>query len=103
LFDKTGIFFYPISQAICFKKPVESLNSCQTAVRQNRSFFHPILQGICFKKPVEGLNSCQTIVRQKRRIFPFMCTGIEETIFKNIDCGIKQSVKLLTATIKNFV
>jgi hypothetical protein len=35
----------------------------------------PILQAICFKKPVESLNTCQTIVRQKRRIFSFYNTG----------------------------
>jgi hypothetical protein len=42
---------------------------------------------------VESLNSCQTIVRQKRLIFPNYCTGIEQTIFKKIDCGSKQFVK----------
>jgi hypothetical protein len=43
-------------------------------------FRHPILQAICFKKPVESLNSCQTIVRQKRFILSYYCTGIEQTI-----------------------
>jgi hypothetical protein len=43
---------------------------------------HPIVQAICFKKPVECLNYCQTIVRQKKLIFPYYCTGIEQTIFK---------------------
>jgi hypothetical protein len=38
-------------------------------------FLNTIVQAICFKKPVEGLNSCQTIVRQKRLIFPYYCTG----------------------------
>jgi hypothetical protein len=33
-------------------------------------FFHSIVQAICFKKPVESLSSCQTIARQKRIIFP---------------------------------
>jgi hypothetical protein len=47
-------------------------------------FFHSIVQAICFKKPVEGLNSCQTIVRQKKLIFPFYCTGIEQAIFKKL-------------------
>jgi hypothetical protein len=32
LFGKTGVFLHPIAQAICFKKPVQSLNSCQTIV-----------------------------------------------------------------------
>jgi hypothetical protein len=38
-------------------------------------FLHTIVQAICLKKPVEGLNSCQTIVRQKRCISPYYCTG----------------------------
>jgi hypothetical protein len=58
---------------------------------------------ICFRRPAENLNSCQTIVRQKRRIFPFYCTGIEQTILKKIDCCSKQFVKNLTVRIKNFV
>jgi hypothetical protein len=33
-------------------------------------FFHTVVQGICFKKHVESLNSCNTIVRQKGLIFP---------------------------------
>jgi hypothetical protein len=64
-------------------------------------FLHPIEQAICFKKPVESLNSCQTIVGQKRLIFLYYCTEIEQTIFKNIDCGSKQFVKHLTVRIKN--
>jgi hypothetical protein len=32
-------------------------------------FFHPIVQAICFKKYVESLNSCQTILQQKGLIF----------------------------------
>jgi hypothetical protein len=81
-----GVFFYPVVQAICFKKHVhvESFNSCQTIVRQNRCigilvkqffvkkgvFLHRIVQVICFKNVVESLKSSQTIVRQKR------CIGI---------------------------
>jgi hypothetical protein len=79
------------------------------------------VQAICFRKPVENLNSCQTIVRQKRRIFPsyrtgnmlqkacennkkqkglfFHTSGIEQTIFKNIDCGSKQFVKHLNSEL----
>jgi hypothetical protein len=58
-----------------------------------------------FKKPVESLNSCQALVRQKRLIFPYYrhCTDIEQTIFKKIDCGSEQFVKHLTARNKNFV
>jgi hypothetical protein len=59
-------------------------------------FLHPMVQAICYKKPVERLNSCQTIVRQKKLIFPYYCTGIEQTIFKKIDCVSKQFVKHLT-------
>jgi hypothetical protein len=57
LFGKKGVFLHPIEQAICFKKPVENLNSCQTIVWQKGLFFHTIVQ----------------------------CTGIEQTIFKKID------------------
>jgi hypothetical protein len=55
------------------------------------------------QKACESLNSCQTIVRQKRLIIPYYCTGIEQTIKKKTDCGSKQFVKHLTASIKNFV
>jgi ribosomal protein S15P/S13E len=83
-----------------FRKPVESLNSCQTNVRQKSVLLHPIVQAICFRKPdVESLNLCQTIVRQKRRIFPYYCTdNLLQKAF-----GSKQFVKYLTARIKNFV
>jgi hypothetical protein len=57
LFGKTGLFFY--------------------------------IQAVCFKKLVESLNSCQKKIRQKRLIFPHYCTGIVQTIFKKIDCGSK--------------
>jgi hypothetical protein len=56
---------------------------------------YPIKQAICFRKLVESLNSRQTIVRQKRLIFPSYFTGIEQTIHKKIDCGSKQFVKHL--------
>jgi hypothetical protein len=75
MLGKKGVRLHPIVQAICFKKPVKSLNSCQTIVCQKSLFFHPIVQAICFKKPVESLNSCQTIVRQKKLIFSYYCTG----------------------------
>jgi hypothetical protein len=58
-------------------------------------FFHPIVQSICFKKPVESLNSCKKKFRQKRLVFPYYCTGIAQTILKKIDCGSKQFVKHL--------
>jgi hypothetical protein len=64
---------------------------------------HSIVQAICFRNPVESMNSCQTIVRPKRRIFPYYCTGIEQTILKRIDCSSKQLVKHLTARIEDFV
>jgi hypothetical protein len=79
LFGKTGVFLHPILQAICFKKPVKSLTSCQTIVGQKGVFFHPIVQGICFKKPVKSLN-----FRRKRFIFPYCCAGIEQTIFNKL-------------------
>jgi hypothetical protein len=90
------------------------------------------VQAICFKKPVENLNSCQIIVRQKRCISPSYCTGdiLQEASgkfvflsnncsakkayfsillhmhladnFKKIDCCSNQFVKYLTARIKNF-
>jgi hypothetical protein len=44
-------------------------------------------------------NNCSA----KKLIFPYYCTGIEQTIFKKIDCGSKQFVKHLTARIKKFV
>jgi hypothetical protein len=54
-----------IVQAICFKKPVKSLNSCQTIVRQKTLIFHTIVKPISLEMPVRSLNSCQTIVWQK--------------------------------------
>jgi hypothetical protein len=103
LFGKTGVFLHRIVQAICFKKPVESLNSFVKQLFGKKGlFFHSILQAICFKKPLESLNSCQTIVRQKRLIFQLFLY-IEQTIFKKIDCCSKQFIKNLTARIKNFV
>jgi lipopolysaccharide biosynthesis regulator YciM len=39
LFGKTGVFLHHIVQAICFRKPVENLNSCQTIVQQKRLIF----------------------------------------------------------------
>jgi hypothetical protein len=46
LFGKTGVFLHPIVQATCFKKLVESLNSCQTNIRQKGLFFHTIVQAL---------------------------------------------------------
>jgi hypothetical protein len=111
---------------VCGK--LEFLSKNCSAKKAYSSFLHPIVQAICFRKPVEILNSCQTIVRQKMRIFPYYCKGnmlliacgkleflsnncsakkayfsIEQTVFKKIDCGSKQFVKHLTARIKNFV
>jgi hypothetical protein len=63
---------------------------------KKRVLLHPIVQAICLRKPVESLNSCQTIARQKRRIFPstgnmlqeagekYYCTGIEQNNLSNI-------------------
>jgi hypothetical protein len=50
-----------IFPSYCFKKPVESLISCQTIVRQKRLIFP--------YDCVESLNSCQKIVRQKGVFF----------------------------------
>jgi hypothetical protein len=75
LVGKTGVFLHCIVQAIW---------------------------AICFKKPVESLNSCQTIPGQKRLIFPYYYTGIEQTIFQKINWGSKQFATHLTARIKKF-
>jgi hypothetical protein len=62
-----------LQYALCFKKPVEGLNSCQM-FDINGVLLHPIVQAIYFKKPAESLKSCQTIVCQNKFIFPYYCT-----------------------------
>jgi hypothetical protein len=54
---------------------LESLNLVKQLFGKKGVLLHPIVQAICFKKPVESLNSCQTIVRQSRSFSPSYCTG----------------------------
>jgi hypothetical protein len=68
---------------------VESLNSCQTIVRQNRRIFPSYCTGNILQKACGKFES----LKQKKLIFPYFCTGIEQTIFKKIDCGNCQNEK----------
>jgi hypothetical protein len=77
---------------------VESLNFCQTIVRQKRRILPSYFTANMLQKACEKFEFLSNICSAKKAY----CTGIEQSIFKKNYCGSKQFVKL-TARIKSFV
>jgi hypothetical protein len=81
LFGKTGVFSILLDRQYASESLWKVYIPVKQMFSKKGVFFHHIVQAICFKKPVESLTSYQTIVWQKMLIFPLYCTGIEQTIF----------------------
>jgi hypothetical protein len=83
LSGKTEVFLHNIVRAICFKKPL----LVKQLFGKKGVFLHHIVGAICFEKPVESLNFCQTIVRQNGLFFYTIVQALSRQFKKKIVCA----------------